>query len=738
MSPEQVRKEPLDIRTDLFSFGLVLYEMAAGQRAFPGETRSAIHEAILNETPAPAHDLNAAVPRGLEAVITRTLEKDRSRRYQSAAEIRKDLARVRAETQPPRRHVRRWFAVAALLVVVATGLRLYLGFRSQMTLSDTDTIVLADISNQTGEPLFGDALNTALRLGLEQTPYLSVLAGDKVRGTLLLLKLSATNVTPEIARHVCLRTNSTMVIASSIEDAGNGFGIELNAIDCQSGTAVARVWEAVTSRNAVVRVLGAAAAQLRGELGEPAASIARFNKPLEEATSPSLEALQSLVKGYTRHLAGDARGARPSYERAIELDPQFALAYAALGAANSNLGEVASATIALTKAFELRDRLSEPSRLRVEGLYYDSVTGEQEKAYAVLSQWVQAFPRDVVARNNLARCLKLLGQLDRAAAEAREAARLLPSPWSYNISIIQSTLADRLNEAKAAVDEANALKFDSSDLRVTRVHLAFLEGDQPLQNVQWNWAVGKPDVGRFLVVQSYVEAYHGRFHNARLLMRQALDSARSAGTLPNDRLNEARAEAEVGNVLEARRLTAQALDRSLNRDRQLMLALVLARAGDVEQAEQLADSLDAAFPLNTSIQYYCLPTIRAAMKLQASDPAGAIEILRRTEKYELADPDSFSVLYPAYIRGLAHLQLREGRLAAAEFEKLLAHRGLVGTSVTGALSHLQLARAQQLMGEETASRKSYEDFLTLWKDADPDIPIYQQAKAEYAKLGRAR
>jgi eukaryotic-like serine/threonine-protein kinase len=737
MSPEQVRNEPLDIRTDLFSFGLVLYEMAAGQRAYLGETRSAIHDAILHQAP-PAHDPNPAGPPGLDAVITKALEKDRSRRYQSAAEMREDLARVRAEIQPPRRHLRRWFAAAALLVVVVTALRLYSGLRSHMMLSGTDTIVLADISNETGDPVFDDALNTALRLGLEQTPYLNVLATDKVRGTLPLLKISATNVTPEIARQVCLRTNSKMVIASSVEDAGNGFGIDLNAIDCHSGTAVARVREVATSRNAVVRVLGAAAAQLRGDLGEPAASIARFNKPLDEATSPSLEALQSLVKGYARHLAGDARGARPSYQRATELAPQFALAYLALGAANGNLGEVAPASIALTKTFELRDRLSEPSRFRVEGLYYDSVTGEQEKAYAILSQWVQAFPRDVVAHNNFARCLKLLGQLDRAAAEAREAARLLPSPWSYNMSIIQSTLADRLNEAKALVDEATALKFDSSDLRVTRVMLAFLEGDERSQNEQWHWAVGKPDVGRFLVFQSYVEAYHGHFRSARVLMRQAIDSDRNAGTRPNDRLNEARTEAEVGNVGEAKRLATQALDRTQNRDRQLLLALVLARAGDVELAEQLAASLDGAFPLDTSIQHYCLPTIRAAIKLQANDPAGAVDILRRTEKYELADQDSFSVLYPAYIRGLAYLQMHAGRLAATEFEKLLAHPGLVGTAVTGALSRVQLARAQRMMGDAAAARKSYEDFFTLWKDADSDIPIYHQAKAEYVGLGRTR
>jgi tetratricopeptide (TPR) repeat protein len=474
--------------------------------------------------------------------------------------------------------------------------------------------------------------------------------------------------------------------------------------------------------------------QLRGSLGEPAASVAKFNKRLEEATSPSLEAVQSLVKGYTRHLAGDARGARPSYQRATELDPEFALAYAALGAASSNLEELAPATAAYRKAYELRGRLSEPSRFQVENLYYDQVTGEQEKVYAVLSQWTKTFPRDVVAHNNLARCLKLLGQLDQAAAEAREAARLLPTPWSYNVSIVQSTLADRLNEAKAAVDEANALKFDSSDLRFTRAILAFLQRDESSQNEQWQWAVGKPDVGRFLALQTYVEAYHGHFRTARLLMQQAIDSAGRAGILPNDRLNEARAEAEVGNVLEARRVAAQALKGNPSRDRQLLLALVLARAGDVEQAQRLADSLDGAFPLDTSIQHYGLPTIRAAMKLQANDPAGAVEILRRTEKYELADADSFSVLYPAYIRGLAYLQMHEGRLAAAEFEKLLAHPGLVGTSVTGALSRVQLARAQRMVGDEAAARNSYEDFFTLWKDADPDIPIYQQAKAEYVEL----
>jgi len=737
MSPEQVRKEKLDARTDLFSFGLILYEMAAGRRAFTGETAEAVHDAILDQTPAAVHDVNPTVPRGLDSVIAKALEKHRSQRYQSAAEMHADLERVRREMHPVRRRLRRWLASAALLLVVAAGAWIFRNYHNSATLSVDDTIVVADVNNQTSDPVFDDALNTALRVGLEQTPYLNVLALDKVSGTLRLLKLPEdAKLTPEIARQVCQHTNSKMMITSSIADAGNRFRIELNAFACQSGNTIARVRENAGSRNEVVHLLGGAAAQLRGKLGEPATSVTKFNKPLEEATSPSLEALQLLTEGYRRHHATrDARVAFPYYRRATELDPDFALAYAALGDAHTDLNDGLAAA-AEKKAYELRTRMTEPTRFQAETGYYTLVTGEQEKAYPVLLQWVQTFPRDVMGRYNLARCLQLLGQPGPAADEAREAARLLPTALSYSRSMSYSIVADRLEEAKATFDEAQARKLDSPFLREVRVLLAFLQKDEPAMQELWSWAAGKPIADSFLSDRSRIEAYYGQFRGANRLTEQAieLDSKSDARTLAQRLLVEALPEAEVGNSAQAQRAAAKALAIAPDRNTQLVVALVFARAGDIEEARKLADAISWDAPLNTVVQNYCLPTIRAAMKLHEKDPAAAVEILRPTVKYDLAYPASFNGLYPAYIRGLAYLQMDEGRLAAAEFQKLLDHPGTVGRDVTGALSHLQRARAQKMMGDQAAARRSYEDFLTLWKDADSDIPIYQQAKAEYAKL----
>src|SRR6267378_1707393 len=740
MSPEQVRKEKLDARTDLFSFGLVLYEMAAGQRAFTGETAAIVHDAILNQTPAPAHDLNSAVPRGLDTVIAKALEKDHSRRYESAAEMREDIERVQREMHPVRR-MRKWLASAVLLIVAAAGGWIYRDYRNKVTLSARDTVVLT-VSNQTGDPVFDDALNLALRVALEQTPYLNVLTDDKVRRTLRTLNRSEdAKVTPEIAREVCLRTNSKMVVAGSIADAGNGLRLELKGIDCQSGVTVARVRQDAPSRNEVVRVLGISAAQLRDKLGEPAASIAKFNKPLEQATSPSLEALQLLSEGYRHHLAGDFRGALPYYQRATELDSDFALAYAALGSVYGFGTEPGLPVAAETRAYKLRTRLTERTRFHAEDLYYEVVTGEQERACAVLSEWVQTFPDDFIAHSNFAGCLLRLGELDRSLAEAREAARLLPSPWSYNAVIFRSIVTDRLEEAKAALDEAAARKFDAPPMHVTRALLAFLQKDNPAMQEQWNWAeksVGQPAAESLLLFgRPSVETYYGHFREARGLIKQGVALERKAGswrpTSEYDTVHALR-EAEAGNSVRAQRAAANALPKVQDRDTQLRLALVFARAGDIEQAQKLADALNQHFPLDTVIQNHCLPTIRAAMKLHENEPAAAVEILRPTVKYDFADADSFNSLYPAYIRGLAYLQMGEGRLAAVEFQKLLDHPGRVEREITGALSHLQLARAQKMMGDQAAARKSYEDFLTLWKDADSDIPIYQQAKAEYARL----
>jgi len=639
------------------------------------------------------------------------------------------------KSPPPRLLLRTWFAAAVLLAVIAAAYWLYWNYRHRVTLSAMDSIVLADVKNETSNPVFDDALNTALRYGMEQTPYLNILGIDKVLATLEQLNLPpTTKLTSQVARQVCLRTNSKLVIVSSIADAGNGFRIGLDAADCQSGRIVAGIRKEVADQNQVVHVLGLAAAQLRRKLGEPAASLARFNKPLEEALSSSVEALQVGTLGYERHIVGDVRGAIPYYKRALELDPNLAPTYEGLAAAYRAVGEDDLAVSADTKAYELRARMTEPSRLETEYSYYAWVTGEREKALSVLRQLVQTFPRNFRARLDLASCLAFLGQPDKAADEAREAARFQPTTYAYTEWIFHSIDAERLNESQAILDDAAVRELDSSGLQEERIRLAFLQNDQRAMQEQWNRAMGRPDASRFLLSRSRIDEYHGRFRRARELIQQAADVAQ--GTAAEPRYETALWEAESGDSARARQTAATAFNTVSSREGKLYLALALARAGNIEQARKMADALDQDFPLDTLVQNYSLPTIRAAMKLNSNDPAGAIAVLQPSLKYELSFNLSFNGLYPAYIRGLAYLQLGEGRLAAAEFQKLVDHRGLVGIDVLAALVHLQMARAQKMMGEEGSARNWYEDFLALWKDADPDVPIYQQARAEYAKLGK--
>jgi tetratricopeptide (TPR) repeat protein len=382
--------------------------------------------------------------------------------------------------------------------------------------------------------------------------------------------------------------------------------------------------------------------------------------------------------------------------------------------------------------------LTLPRRLHAEQDYYEFVTGEQEKNRVVLSEWVRTFPDDFFAHANLAACFSMLGLRDEALAEAREAARLYPSPVSYETLVRDSIGADRLDEAQATFADADARKFDSDDLRYYRLLLAFLKKDAAAMKEQWNWAADKPGGGySFLHGKALVESYYGHYRSARLLGERVLYMSDKAGTAPTRAVydsEDALNEAEAGSLVRAREMAKKALKTVEGRSVRLAVALTFARAGNIEQARKLADSVDQAAPSDTVIQHYCLPTIRAAMKLEANDPAGAVEILRATERYEMSNSDSFNSLYPAYIRGLAYLQMHEGLQAMREFQKLLDHSGIVGSNVIGALSHLQMARAEKLSGNDPAARKSYQEFLTLWKDADSDLPVYQQAKAEYAKM----
>ncbi len=737
MSPEQIRREVLDARTDLFSFGLVLYEMATGQRAFPGDDPAKVREALLHEEPVPVRQLNPSIPTALEAVIATALEKDRGQRYQSATALKNDLERIVRNANPvrKRKRVQRATVAVTLLALVAVGIWRYDVYRHHITLAPTDTIVLADADNQTGDPVFDDALNIALRYEMQQTPYLNILGIDKAYATLAELKLpSTTKITPDVARQICAKTNSKMVISQSIVDAGNGYHLEMRALDCSSGAILGNEQADIGSRNEVIHELGVTAVHLRARLGEPSDSLARFNQPLEKALSASLEALQAGTEGTKLHFAGDFAGAVKLYQRAVELDPNLALTYEGMGAAYYSLGNTELSEASYTRAYQLRDRLTEKDRLNAEIGYYADVTGDWEKEYSSVLRILELFPRDVFAHRSLGLAFSHLGEPDHAADEAAEAARLQPSSFFFEYAILCSRLASRFIEARSWLAKADALKFDNPDIRGGRLVVLFATGDR--DGVEKLLAEGERGSDRrdVLLNHAWIETQQGRFRSAERLRLQAFGAPSQITDIYWQVIRSALENAEVGRDVQARRFESKADGSKLGRDQKLFLALALARSGQTEEAGKMADQISAERPEDTLVQNYLAPTIRAAIKLQQHDPAAAIDLLRGTARYDLAWTESFDYLYPAYIRGLAYLKLGDGRSAAAQFQKMIDNRGLTVTHVTGPLAWLQLGRSQKMMGDEASARKSYETFLDLWKNADPDIPIYRQAKAEYSKL----
>ena len=666
-------------------------------------------------------------PAALRALATETSESDApAARFPTTEKV--------VESASPRLRLRKWFATAALLAVIAAAFWLYRSHHRRVTLSAADTIVLADVENETGDPVFDDALDTALRYEMTQTPYLNILGMDKVLGTLTQLKLPpTTKLTPEVARQICGKTNSRLVISHSIADAGNSYQLRMAAVDCGSGAILARAQADISRRNDIVHESGVTAARLRAQLGEPADSLARFNPPLEQALSTSLDALQVAAQGGKLYLAGDAAGALKLFQRAVELDPNFAIAYGRMGAAYLFLGNTELSEASYTRAYQLRDRLTEKDRLGAEITYYSNVIGDWEKEYTTALHLLEIFPRDVFAHTNLREAFVHLGQPGRAADEAAEVARLRPSSYYFGSAIQSIRFASRFNEAKSWLAKADALKFDNSLIRKERLIVAFATGDR--ENVEK--ILKEEEQGKyredFLDEHALIEIQQGRLRSAERLRQQAsggTSKASNAGWLV---ILSALEDAEVGKDVQARGYEGKAVASPLDRNDKLALALALARSGQATEADRLADQVSAERPEDTLVQHYFIPTIRAAVKLRQHNAAAAIELLRGTAKYDLAFTGSV-YLYPTYIRGLAYLELGDGRSAAAQFQKMIDNPGFSVRHVTGPLAWLQLGRAQKMMDDEAAARKSYETFLNLWKGADPDIPIYQQAKAEYAKL----
>ena len=663
---------------------------------------------------------------------------------ESAAEPPDLAITAKVDLEPAAKSTRfRWMGVTGATVVVvglAVGGWQSLS-RKAHELTDKDTVVLADFANSTGDRVFDDTLKQALAVDLGQSPFLNILSETQVRQTLRQMTRSpGERLTQDLAREVCLRAGSKAYLAGSVVALGTQYVIGLEALNCATGDVLGREQVTAISKEQVLPALGHAAAKLRNEVGESLSSVQKFDVPLSQATTSSLEALKALALASKVSREKGAVEALPFQKQALELDPNFALAYNDLGIGYANLNQPQLAAENLKKAFDLRDRVAEYEKFAITATYYRLVTGELEKSNQTYEQWIQVYPHRSSAYGHLGSEYMILGQFDKAATETREYVRLEPASMVGYVNLGQIYLAqNRFDEARTTTEEALGRKLEGLGLHLNLYALAFFQRNMAGMKEQVDWAVGKPLAEDWLLsLESNTQAWSGHLTKARELSRQAVESARRADEkepAASWEANAALREALFGNAVAARQSAAAALA-ARSRDAEAQTALAYAFASDPAHAQSLADDLNNRFAQDTVVQMVWLPTIRAQIEAGRKHPGKSIELLQATTPYELgmlSASASDSCLYPVYVRAQAYLSEQQSG-AAAEFQKILDHPGLLWNCATGALAHLGLARAYALEGKTANARAAYQDFFTLWKDADPDIPILKQATAEYAKL----